>query len=143
MRTITRSLTVGLFAIFMTFAFERDANAQYPVAAQPVAPAVVGYAAQRRGLFGRRVVYRPVVAPVPVAAVPVAPVVTAARPVIAAPVTVGYAPAVAPVTVRYAPVTVQYAPAVVAPVAAYRIAPAPIVAPVRTYRVAVPYVYGF
>ena len=135
MRTITRSSTLGIFALVLTFAFQSDASAQYPVAVQPAVPAVVGYAAQRRGLFGRRVVYRPVVAPIPVAPVPVAPVVTVARPVVAAPVTVGYAPAVAPVTVRYAPV--------VAPVAAYRIAPAPILPPVQTYRVAVPYVYGF
>jgi hypothetical protein len=163
MRTINRSLFAGCIALSMTLAVPSDASAQSPVAIQPVAPAVVGYTAERRGLFGRRVVYRPVLAPV-AAAVPVAPVVTAARPVFAAPVTVNYAPAVAPVTVRYAPAAVRYAPAVapvtvryaptvapvtvryapaVAPVAAYRVAPAPIVAPIRRYRVPVPFVFGF
>ncbi len=153
MRTITRSLFTGCIALLMTLAVQNDANAQYPVAVQPVAPAVVGYTAERRGLFGRRVVYRPIVAPVAAA-----PVVTAARPVLAAPVTMNYAPEVAPVTMNYAPavappVTVRYAPVtvgtapVVAPVTTYRVAPvttyrvAPIVAPFRSYRV--PIVVGF
>ena len=142
MRTITRSLFTGCIALLTTLAVQHDASAQYPVAVQPVAPAVVGYTAERRGLFGRRVVYRPIVAPVAAA-----PVVTAARPVLAAPVTMNYPPAVAPpVTVRYAPVTVGTAP-VVAPVTTYRVAPvttyrvAPIVAPFRSYRV--PIVVGF
>ncbi len=85
------------------------AEAQYPVAVQPVAPVVVGYSAQRRGLFGRRIVYRPVVAPVAVAPVAVAAPVTVARPVV-----VAYPPTVAPVASYYAPAepvaTSYYAP---------------------------------
>ena len=130
MRAVTRNFIAGFSALIMTFACHSTASAQYPVAIQPVAPAVVGYAPVRRGLFGRRIVYRPVVAPV-AAVVPVAPVY-------APPVTVRYAPAVAPAV---APVTVQYAPAV-APVTTYYRGYAPVV-PIRSYRVPVTYGYRY
>jgi hypothetical protein len=108
---------------------QSNATAQVPVAVQPVVPGVVGYSAEYRGLFGRRVVYRPIVAPVaaaPVAVAPVAvarPIVSVARPVITAaplayaPVQSYYAPVqsyYAPVQSYYAPVQSNYAP--VAPV---------------------------
>lgn len=118
-----------------------DAAAQGPaVVAYYPAPPVVTYVPEVRGLFGQRLVYRPVLAaPVAVAAVP-APAIVAAPPV-----TTYYAPAPAVgVTTYYAPapaaVTSFYAPAVAAPVVSYpgRVtayyAPARVVAPpVVTY----------
>ncbi len=139
MRPLKRNFIAGLIVLAMTLAVQSDAHAQYGVVVQPVVPAVVGYTAERRGLFGQRVVMRPIVAPVAAAA----PVV-AARPVVSEPVAVQYAPPAAPVAAYYAPpapVTMRYAP-VVAPVATYYRAPVPVV-PVRSYRVAVPYIYGF
>jgi hypothetical protein len=126
-----------------------EAQAQVPIAVAPAVPAVVGYTAERRGLFGQRVVFRPVVAPV-ATAVPVTtfaptvtvarpvvtvarPVVTVARPVVTVPtpvvsqrVVVGFAPPVTPVTSFFAP-----------PVAV------PVAAPVTTFRVPVVSVVGF
>ncbi len=110
-----------------------DATAQAVVTYYPSAP-VVGYAPEVRGLFGRRLVYRPVVA---------APVATYYAPAPAA-VTSYYAPA--PMMSYYAPpvaapaaVTSYYAPAVAAPVAvtSYYAPAAPLVYPGRvvTYRV--------
>jgi hypothetical protein len=88
MQNVTRFLCVAILASCLTFAFQSDAQAQFTVL-QPVVPAVVGYSAERRGLFGRRIVYRPIVAPVATVAVarPViaAPTVAVARPVLAAP----------------------------------------------------------
>lgn len=84
-------------------------SAQAPVAVttyQPVQP-VVAYYPVRRGLFGRRIVYRPVV--------------TYAVPAASVPVTTYYAPAAPPVTTYYAPA----APVVTAPVTTYY-APAPV-----------------
>jgi len=134
MRSFSKILIAGFIPLAMTLAFQSDANGQYPVAVQPVMPAVVGYTAERRGWFGRRVVVRPIVGQVAVA-----PIVVAARPVIAAPVVA------APVVV--APITMGYAPAVSyyrgpAPVATYYRAPAPIL-PIRAYRVHMNYGYGF
>ncbi len=124
MSGIKRSMLVGFLAAAFCLTYPENASAQYPVAVQPVAPAVVGYTAHRRGVFGRRVVYRPVVAPVaPV--VPAAPVVTVARPVVtvarpvvsvARPVVTVARPVVPVVTV--APVAAYYAPPVVR---AYRV----------------------
>ena len=150
MSNIDRTLFVGFAAIGLLLAADDHvANAQYPVAVttlQPAVPAVVGYVPERRGLFGRRIVYRAVVAPVAIA--PVAPIVTAARPALASPtVTVGYAPIapVAPVRAYYVPAVpaVRYAPvrAYYAPVRSYYAPVAPAVVPVRVYRVPVtPYV---
>lgn len=108
-------LTVGLVISAMTVADSQSARAQYPVV-QTVQPAVVGYSATRRGLFGRRLVLRPVVAPVTsVAPVSVARPVVVQRPVVVA-----------------RPVVQTY----------YR-APAPVAVPIRTYRVPVVYSYGF
>ena len=110
MRHFTRFVCAIAVASCFMFASQKEASAQYPVyyaPAQPVVPAVVGYSARRGGLFGQRVVVRPVVAPVAAAA----PVV-AARPVVApAPVTVRayYAPPVVPVTTYRVPV-VPYVP---------------------------------
>ena len=127
MQTFTRFFCAAVIVAGWMLTTTTDVKAQYPVYSvpvAPVAPAVVGYAPERRGLFGQRVVYRPVVGAVTAAVpVPVAPV-TVARPVI-----VGR-PAL-PVAVAPAPVTAYYAPA--APVGV----PAPIAvpAPVTTYRV--------
>ena len=108
-------------------------NAQVPIATTfvPAAP-VVGFVPERRGLFGLRTVYRPVVgfpaaAPVTVARpVIVSRPVTVARPVIVTqPVTTYYAPA-APTTTYYAPAaptTTYYAPA--APTTTYYAPAAP------------------
>jgi hypothetical protein len=132
-RTVTRLLCVGFIATCLTWMLQSDASAQYPVAVtavQPVVPAVVGYAPQRRGLFGRRVVYRPVVAPVVVARPVVAPVVVAR-------------PALAPVVVArpgFAPVVVArpaFAPVMAPPVSAYYAPPVRVLVPVRTYRIPV------
>lgn len=136
MRQVIKLLCCTFVITSFSLAAGSRADAQYAVAVQPVAPAVVGYTAQRRGLFGRRIVYRPIVAPVAVAPVAVAAPVTVARPVVTA-----YRPAVVPVASYYAPpapvVTSYYAPA--APVVRSYYAPAaPVVVPVRTYRVPVP-----
>ncbi len=119
MNTAKRILMVGLIAGVITIALPGDAKAQYPVAVQPVVPAVVGYTAERRGFFGQRVVLRPVVANVPAApAVAVERTVTVARP------------AVEPVAAYYPPPAVTVAHPAVAPVAAYY---APPVARVSAY----------
>jgi hypothetical protein len=118
-------VTVGVLIVS-----SEPANAQVPVPvtayyATPVAP-VVTYLPERRGLFGQRLVYRPVVgytapAVAPVAAPIVAPVAAPAV-VPAAPVTTYYAPApvpvttfrpVAPVVIAPAPVSVYYPPVAV------------------------------
>ncbi len=148
MPNVTHLLCIGLIASCVTLASQRRVSAQSAVVVAEV-PSVVGYTAERRGLFGRRIVYRPVVTPV-AATVPVAPTVAVARPVIStAGVAVDYAPMAAPVTSYYAPsapvVTRYYAPS--APVVTRYYAPAqPVVVPVRSYRVRVaPYipVFGF
>jgi hypothetical protein len=126
----TQLLCFAIVASGFLISTSSQASAQYPVYAAPAQPAVVGYSAQRRGLFGRRVVYRPVVAPVAA----VAPVAVA-RPVIAAPVTSNYAPPVAaPVTSYYAPPVAVAPPVVAAPVTSYYAPPVPVAAPVTTYR---------
>ncbi len=130
-----RCLLVAAVMSGAVISMSSESEAQVPVAVSPAVPAVVGYTAERRGLFGWRVVYRPVVAPV-AAAVPVAgvaptvtvarPVVTVARPVVTQRVVVGYAPPAVPVTSFYAP-----------PVGV------PVPAPITTYRVPVVPVVGF
>jgi hypothetical protein len=105
----------------LAVAGENRVSAGFPVvyaSAQPVVPAVVGYTARRAGLFGRRVVMRPVVAPV---AVP-APVVVARPVVVAPPVVVVARPAVTFGFESVAPVTTFFPP------------PAPVPVPVRSFR---------
>lgn len=123
MRTISTYLGIGLMTLGMVLAAQSTAEAQYPYTITPMqtvvtpvqtyAPAVVGYAAERRGLFGRRIVYRPLVAPAlgtpVVVAAPLAMVtqttamipspVVAARPVIQAPTVWQSHISVAPVVV--------------------------------------------
>jgi hypothetical protein len=124
MRSIAKLAYCAIvIALFSANSADR-AEAQSPVVVQPVAPVVVGYAAERRGLFGLRRVYRPIVAPAVAAPVVAAPI-TVARPVIT-PVTSYYAPAAAPVVRSY------YAPAVAVPVSTYRI-PVPAYVPVVGY----------
>jgi hypothetical protein len=152
MRSISTYLCFGLMAVAMGFADQREAEAQYPYTinaaptyiapVQAYAPAIVGYTAERRGLFGRRTVYRPVlgpsvaqpiavaapvetitqamaIAPAPIAAAPIA----AARPVVEAPMVYSSPVMSAPVVVSQRVVTSS--PVVVAkPVIG---APAPII----------------
>ncbi|MCP4941946.1 MAG: hypothetical protein GY924_08205 [Planctomycetaceae bacterium] len=129
MRSISTYFGVGLLAVGVMLADQRDAEAQYPYTinagatyvapVQAYAPAVVGYTAERRGLFGRRTVYRPVLGPSvaqPIAVV--APVqtitqatayapapITAARPVLQAPAFYQAPLAAAPVVVSQRVVT--------------------------------------
>ena len=115
-------LIVVCVAMASFFAVAQPAQAQVAVTTYyPAAPAVT-YLPERRGLFGQRLVYRPVVTNV-------APVVVAP-----APVTTYYAPAVRAAYYAPAPVTTYYAPA---PVTTYY-APAVRVAPVTVYRPVVP-----
>lgn len=140
MRSFKIKITAGMIGLAVMFAVRGDANAQYAVAVQPVVPAVVGYTAERRGLFRQRVVIRQVVAPV-AAAVSFSPVVPA-RPVVAARVAAQYASATAPVVSHDTPsasFATQQPPAAVA---AFQGGPGPIL-PVRTYRVPLTYLYGF
>ncbi len=130
-RLLLPLLVAGWFVVGMA----SNADAQYPVAVMPyqaVSPVVVGYSAQRRGLFGRRVVYRPV-ATAPYA-VPVAPYVAAAPYVSARPVAVVPRVTVARPVVVAAPVAV--------PVMTYRVPRVPVV-PVQTYRLPVAPVWGW
>jgi hypothetical protein len=115
-------LIVICVTLVISFAAAQPAQAQIPVAVTAYYPAapVVTYLPERRGLFGQRLVYRPVVSyAAPAVAVPAvaAPVTTYYAP--AAPVTTYYAPA-PPVTTYYAPppVTTYYAPS--PPVTVYR-----------------------
>lgn len=114
MRKLVRCLLFGGVVAGTLMASPSKARAQFPIAVAPVqsaVPAVVGYAPERRGLFGWRVVYRPVVAPVavapvaaaPIVAAPFTPTVSVGRPIIADPGLYGYGPAVAPVTSYFAP----------------------------------------
>jgi len=157
MRSISIYLCFGLMTVGMGIGDQREAEAQYPytvnvaptyVAPVPAyAPAIVGYSAERRGLFGRRTVYRPVLGPsvaqpiavaapvetisqataiaaAPIAAAPIAAApIAAARPVIQAPLVYSSPVVSAPVVVSKRVVTTS--PVVVArPVVP---APAPIV----------------
>ena len=133
MDRISRLLIVVCLAACFTVAMDEQASAQYPVAVVPtVTP--VGYAAETRGLWGRRVVYRPVYATT-ATAVPVAPV-TVARPVIAAPsVTVARPVITAPTVTVARPVIAAPTVTVARPLIA---APTVTVAPVRVYRPVVP-----
>jgi hypothetical protein len=137
MRQVIKLLCCTFVITSFSLAAGNRAEAQYAVAVQPVAPAVVGYTAQRRGLFGRRIVYRPIVAVAPVAVAVARPVVTSYYAPAAPVVRSYYAPAAPVVRSYYAPaapvVRSYYAPA--APVATYY---APVVVPVRTYRIPVP-----
>ena len=99
MRHVTRLLSLATVASLLMLATQNEAQAQYPVyyaPVQPVAPAVVGYSARRAGLFGQRVVVRPIVAPVAAAPVVLArPVVDTAAPAVVARPIVAPQPVVA------------------------------------------------
>jgi hypothetical protein len=157
MRSISTYLCFGLMTVAMGLADQREAEAQYPYTVnaaptyiapvQAYAPAIVGYTAERRGLFGRRTVYRPVlgpsvaqpiavaapvqtitqataIAPAPIAAAPIAAApIAAARPVVEAPM-------VYPSPVMSAPVVVSQRVVTSSPVVVARPvigAPAPII----------------
>ncbi|MCO8122823.1 hypothetical protein NHH03_13830 [Stieleria sp. TO1_6] len=87
MRRLTRLICTIAIASAAMLSTPTVANAQYPAYYAPVlAPSpVVGYTARRRGLFGRRVVVRPLVAPSVVTYAPLrtyfAPAVPVAVPV--------------------------------------------------------------
>lgn len=131
MHIVTRMFGAGLLVTMLTLSLPEDLQAQYPVIVQPVAPTVIGYTAERRGLFGQRTAFRPVIAPA-VSTVPVVPmaqpVVSVARPVVGL--------ATPPVTVAR-PVVPIAPQAVAAPVAAYYAPAAPVVVPTRAYRIPV------
>ena len=147
MRSISTYLCFGLMTVAMGLADQREAEAQYPYTVnaaptyiapvQAYAPAIVGYTAERRGLFGRRTVYRPVLGPSvaqPIAvaapvetitqATAIAPApIAAARPVVEAPMVYSSPVMSAPIVVSQRVVTSS--PVVVAkPVIG---APAPII----------------
>lgn len=99
MRSISTCFGVGLLAVAVMLADQREAEAQYPYTinagatyvapVQAYAPAVVGYTAERRGLFGRRTVYRPVLGPSvaqPVAVVAPVETITQATAITPAPI---------------------------------------------------------
>ncbi len=135
-----------------TCGIERTALAQYPVILTP-APTVpvIGYRPERRGLFGQRTVYRPVV----VGAAPVAPAVPVSTivqspvvPSVAVPSVAVPSVAIQPATTLARPILppppteVRYSPVVAAPTTVYY-PPAPVltVPTIRTYRV--PVVFAF
>lgn len=127
-RNISKFSLAAMMAVSALLLTGTSAVAQVPVIYYR--PPTVTYVPEVRGLFGQRLVYRPVVTP----AAPVVAAVAAPLPVFAAPpaaVTSYYAPS--PVTTYYAPspapVTTYYAPSP-APVTTYY-APSP--APVTTY----------
>lgn len=151
--SIIRSSGLVAMAALMTIASIDQADGQTTVTTTTTvgaSPAVVGYAAERRGLFGLRTSYRPIVANVPVqktvtvrqqTPVYVAPVAVQ-RPVVAPPTplptpVVVQRPVVVPPPTVVVPTTrvVPLTPVVpVVPVQASYLAPAPPVAvPVTTY----------
>ena len=139
MNYVSRLLLVGMIAVGGLIALAGEAQGQVPVAVttvQPVVPGVVGYLPERRGLFGQRIVYRPVVAPTVAA-----PAVTVTQPLavsqsvaVARPVTTVAQPlAVAPTVTVARPVIA----APVVPVRSFFAPAAPVAVPVTTYRIPV------
>ena len=122
--SIIRAMGTLAIAAFATCFSSENACAQVTVTTvQTTAPAVIGYAAQPRGLFGLRTSYQPIVANVPAQKT----------------VTVRQIPAYAPRPVVVPqPVAVQrvYVPAPVTVQRAY--VPAPVAVPVPTYLAPVP-----
>ena len=122
---------VTLFAVSLfSLANVQVACAQYPIITSVPSsfPAVVSYVSERRGLFGRRVVYRPIVTPVARAV----PAVTSYPVAVSRPVVVAPPVAVAtPLVVRYPPPTPRvsryYTP----------MPPAPVLVPLRPYQIPV------
>ena len=113
--SITRAVCTVAIAACVTLAVSNNACGQVTVTTvQSSAPAVIGYAAERRGLFGLWTTYRPIVGTVPV----VKTVTVQQTPV--------YVPTPAPVYVAPAPIVYP------APVTSY-LAPVPPPIPVTTY----------
>jgi hypothetical protein len=133
-RKICQPIVLGLIISLLTLVTCNDTFAQYPVSVRPVVSSVVSYVPMRRGLFGRRIVYRPVVTPV-TTFVPVAAPTVVARPVSVPVVVARPVSDWSPVVVRYAPappiprVSAYYTPMPPAPVAI------PYLPPVTTYRI--------
>ena len=77
LKIVTAMVPLAATFCLCSLASPQEANAQVTTFV-PGAP-VVSYVPQRRGLFGRRIVYRPVVSypAVPVTTIPVAPVTVA------------------------------------------------------------------
>lgn len=105
-------------ALLVTATYCGTASAQVAYYSAPavVAPPVVGYVPERRGLFGLRTSYRPVYG-------------AYAAPVVAAPVTSYYAPITtnyAPITTNYAPITTNYAAPAAGVVTTNYLSPAPV-----------------
>ena len=76
--------------IRLQFLHTVNAEASYVAPVQTYAPVVVGYTSERRGLFGRRSVYRPVVSPAvsqPIAVVTPVETIAQATAIAPAPVT--------------------------------------------------------
>ena len=126
---IRKSIVALMATPLLIVASSRPAKAQQPVVVNTVTPAVVGYAAERAGLFGLRTRIRPIVAPystpVAVMSAPVQPV-TVLRP----------ASIVRPVAVRPVTVVVPRRPVaqvVARPVVPAYYVPAPAVAPVTFF----------
>ena len=116
-RTAKSCALLFVVCCVLTTAIPSDAHAQVVTTLVPATP-VVGFVQERRGLFGRRTVMRPVVAypAVPVTTVPVAPV-TVARPVVVSqPVTAWHPVAVAPPVTVARPVVVSTPVTVARPV---------------------------
>jgi hypothetical protein len=102
---------VALFVVVCTLVLvvgSPQASAQVPVVVSTYYPAIptISYYPERRGLFGRRIVYRPYVTVAP--ATPVTTYYAPAPTVVQSPVTTYYAPAP---TIVQGPVTTYYAPA--------------------------------
>ncbi len=124
-RTILR-ISLAAMAAWAVVLTASAAVAQGPIVTYSPASPAVAYVPEVRGLFGQRLVYRPVIT------APAARVTTyyAPAPVVgyAAPVTTYYAPA-APVVSYPARITTYYAPA--APVVGYPARATTYYAPVR------------
>jgi hypothetical protein len=133
---LRRIESLGLAAVVCGLMFVLSADeskAQGPAVVTTYYPAqpVVSYIPERRGLFGWRIGYRPVVSyAAPAVSAVAAPVTTYYAP--SPTVTTYYAPP-APIVAAPAPVTTYYAPpapvvAAPAPVTTYYAPPAPVVA---------------
>ena len=107
--SITRAACAVAIAACITSLTSDSADGQVTVTTvQTNAPAVIGYQAERRGLFGLRTSYRPIVGTVPVqrtVAVQQVPAYVSPSPYVPAPVVISQPSYLAPI-----PVTTYYAP---------------------------------